>query len=153
MAPAHATVDSTLAKFRMPGTSCLTTCALAAAATRQPTMKSVQAAKSPLHAAPPLTGAAYHSSRAIFGSASREGPHHLVALAILPTGTRRRSSSKKFWSITISCSCCGRLRGFHRRQHHHALAVGRQIPPIACPPSFAIHTRGFSATNVSPFTV
>ena len=34
MAPAHATVDSTLAKFRMPGTSCLTTCALAAVAIR-----------------------------------------------------------------------------------------------------------------------
>jgi hypothetical protein len=35
MAPAHATVDSTLAKFRMPGTSCLTTCALAVAAASQ----------------------------------------------------------------------------------------------------------------------
>src|SRR5467141_2847868 len=37
MAPAHATVDSTLAKFRMPATSCLTTCALAAVAIRHPT--------------------------------------------------------------------------------------------------------------------
>src|SRR6476660_10425964 len=40
MAPAHATVDSTLAKFRMPGTSCLTTCALAAAAARHATVNS-----------------------------------------------------------------------------------------------------------------
>jgi hypothetical protein len=36
-APAHATVDSTLAKFRIPGTSCLTTCALAMVATKHPT--------------------------------------------------------------------------------------------------------------------
>src|SRR6185503_11460547 len=40
MAPAHATVDSILAKFRMPGTSCLTTCALAAVAARQTAMAS-----------------------------------------------------------------------------------------------------------------
>src|SRR5262245_56211301 len=40
MAPAHATVDSTLAKFRMPGTSCFTTCALAAVAARHPTVTS-----------------------------------------------------------------------------------------------------------------
>src|SRR5204863_6432335 len=40
MAPAHATVDSTLAKFRMPGTSCLTTCALAGVAASQTAMPS-----------------------------------------------------------------------------------------------------------------
>src|SRR3954470_9764500 len=40
IAPAHATVDSTLAKSRMPGPSCLTTCALAAAAIRHPAMVS-----------------------------------------------------------------------------------------------------------------
>src|SRR6476646_3825736 len=40
ISPAHATVVSTFAKFRMPGTSCLTTCALAAAAIRQPAMVS-----------------------------------------------------------------------------------------------------------------
>src|SRR6188474_863585 len=40
MAPAHATVDSTLAKFRMPGTSCLTTCALAVVAARHATVNS-----------------------------------------------------------------------------------------------------------------
>src|SRR6185503_12218604 len=34
MAPAHATVDSTLEKFRMPGTSCFTTWAAAADAAR-----------------------------------------------------------------------------------------------------------------------
>src|SRR6516225_3752007 len=38
MAPAHATVVSTLAKFRMPGTSCLITCALDATDIRQPAM-------------------------------------------------------------------------------------------------------------------
>src|ERR671925_2094556 len=40
MAPGHATVVSIFAKFRMPGTSCLTTCALAAAAIRQPAVVS-----------------------------------------------------------------------------------------------------------------
>src|SRR6476659_1505570 len=40
IAPAHATVDSILAKFRMPGTSCLTTCALAAVAIRHATVNS-----------------------------------------------------------------------------------------------------------------
>jgi hypothetical protein len=35
MAPAHATVDSTRAKFLMPGTSSLTTCAAAAVAASQ----------------------------------------------------------------------------------------------------------------------
>ena len=38
MAPAHATVDSTLAKFRMPGTPCFTTCALAALPSRHATL-------------------------------------------------------------------------------------------------------------------
>src|SRR5262245_1853626 len=35
IAPAHATVDSTRAKFRMPGTSSLTSCAVAADAPSQ----------------------------------------------------------------------------------------------------------------------
>jgi len=45
----------------------------------------------------------------------------------------------------------GRFRGFHGSQYRDALAVRSQVPPV--PPSLAIHTRGFAATNVSPFTV
>src|SRR5438552_1377023 len=54
MAPAHATVDSTLAKFRMPGTSCLTTCALAAAAIRPTTVNSASVGISGCMPAPPF---------------------------------------------------------------------------------------------------
>ena len=38
IAPAHATVDSILAKLRIPSTSCLTTCALASFAMKHATM-------------------------------------------------------------------------------------------------------------------
>src|SRR5690349_13017149 len=44
-APAHATVDSTLAKFRIPSTSCLTTCALTGVAARQPATTSTASAE------------------------------------------------------------------------------------------------------------
>src|SRR2546422_2219335 len=54
MAPAHATVDSTLAKFRMPGTSCLTTCALAAVAIRPTTVNSASVGFSGRMPAPPF---------------------------------------------------------------------------------------------------
>src|SRR5436190_6077991 len=54
MAPAHATVDSTLAKFRMPGTSCLTTCALAAVAIRPTTVNSARVGFSGRMPAPPF---------------------------------------------------------------------------------------------------
>src|SRR5439155_27369162 len=54
MAPAHATVDSTLAKFRMPGTSCLTTCALAAVAIRTTTVNSASVGISGCMPAPPF---------------------------------------------------------------------------------------------------
>src|SRR5436190_23274762 len=54
MAPAHATVDSTLAKFRMPGTSCLTTCALAAVAIRPTTVNSATVGFSGRMPAPPF---------------------------------------------------------------------------------------------------
>src|SRR6266516_6714000 len=54
MAPAHATVDSTLAKFRMPGTSCLTTCALAAVAIRPTTVNSASVGISSCMPAPPF---------------------------------------------------------------------------------------------------
>src|SRR5947199_10316861 len=54
MAPAHATVDSTLAKFRMPGTSCLTTCALAAVAIRPTTVDSAIVGFSGRMPAPPF---------------------------------------------------------------------------------------------------
>src|SRR5437762_6929308 len=60
MAPAHATVDSTLAKFRMPGTSCLTTCALAAVAITPMTANSANVGISGCMPAPPEKGAAYH---------------------------------------------------------------------------------------------
>src|SRR3982751_254242 len=59
MAPAHATVDSTLAKFRMPGTSCLTTCALAAAAIRPRTVNSASVGISGCMLTPPLKDPAY----------------------------------------------------------------------------------------------
>src|SRR5260370_42498631 len=71
MAPAHATVDSTLAKFRMPGTSCLTTCALAAVAIRPMTANSANLGISDCMAAPPLKGAAYHSGWAPARRAAR----------------------------------------------------------------------------------
>src|SRR5438876_11543897 len=54
MAPAHATVDSTLAKFRMPGTSCLTTCALAAVAISPTTVNSASVGFSGRMLAPPF---------------------------------------------------------------------------------------------------
>src|SRR6266566_788048 len=54
MAPAHATVDSTLAKFRMPGTSCLTTCALAAVAIRPTTVNSASVGFTGRMPAPPF---------------------------------------------------------------------------------------------------
>src|SRR2546425_11187310 len=57
MAPSHATVDSTLAKFRMPGPSCLTTCALAAVAIRHPTtVNSASLGISGCMPAPPFEG-------------------------------------------------------------------------------------------------
>src|SRR5438105_8378721 len=56
MAPAHATVDSTLAKFRMPGTSCLTTCALAAVAIRPASVNSASVGISGCMPAPPFEG-------------------------------------------------------------------------------------------------
>src|SRR5689334_3018151 len=55
MAPAHATVDSILAKFRTPGTSCLTTCAFASAAMMHPmTANSAHLGISRRMPAPPL---------------------------------------------------------------------------------------------------
>src|SRR5689334_6777822 len=63
MAPAHATVVSILAKFRIPGTSSLTTCAFAAAAIRLATVNSASVGIAGCMPAPPLDGGAYHCCR------------------------------------------------------------------------------------------
>src|SRR5690349_20878087 len=68
MAPAHATVVSILAKFRIPGTSSLTTCAFAAAAIRLATVNSASVGIAGCMPAPPLGGGAYHCCRCGVGS-------------------------------------------------------------------------------------
>ena len=66
----------------------------------------------------------------------------------LPVGTRRRSSSKKFWRNTTVCSARGALCRSLGRQHRDA-AVGGHIP-LPWPPSLSIFTRGLSAAKESP---
>src|SRR5262245_50846358 len=53
MAPAHATVVSIFAKLRIPATSCLTTCAFAAAAIRPTTVNTASVGTAGCMRAPP----------------------------------------------------------------------------------------------------
>ena len=93
----------------------------------------------------------------LFGSA-RGFCETVTCLRHFPTGTRRRSSSKKLNTKVTSCSGLGGSGVLHWHLHSQVLAVRRQIKPrsspeLRCPASFAAHTRGFSGTNKSPFTV
>jgi len=67
------------------------------------------------------------------------------------TGTRLRNSSKKFITITTSRSWFGASRLRAGAITTTRLASGEK--PASRPPSFSVHTRGFSATKVSPFAV